>query len=156
MLNPGEIIYGFAKNLHSPKNKYAISIYRDEDVNIVLQFTTSQARAGVPLELMHHGANYKDGECMSYVFEQGVEIGIDPRDGSRFAFPKRTTMVFDYGFLKGQERFLLEQFDNPVTVCKLDEKEYIDLIYAMYRSNRTKPEFKPYLDKILVEYYKDK
>lgn len=153
MLNPGEIIYGFAKNLYNPKYKYAISIYRDENVNILLQFTTSQARTGVPTELIHHGANYIKGECMSYVFEKNIEIGVDPRNNSRFSFPKRTTMVFDYGFLHGKEKFLLEQFDNPVTVCKLDEQEYINLIYAMYRSNRTNPAYKPYLDKILQEYY---
>lgn len=156
MLNPGDIIYGYAKNLHTPKNKYAISIYRDEEVNVLLQFATSQPRAGVPSEQVHHGAIYKDDECLSYVFEAGVELGFDPRDGGRFAFPKRTVMTFDYGFLKGQEKFLLEQFDNPTTVCKLDEKEYIDLVYAMYKSKRTKPEYKPYLDKILKEYYRDK
>lgn len=156
MLNPGDIIHGFAKNLHTPKNKYAICIYRDEEVNIVMQFTTSQPRAGVPDEEVHHGAIYKDGNCLSYVFEAGVEIGINPQDNSRFSFPKRTVMTFDYGFLKAPEKVLLGQFDNLKKVCKLDETEYINLIYAMYRSNRTKPEHKPYLDKIITDYYKDK
>lgn len=156
MLNPGDIIYGFAKHLRTPKNKFAISIYRDEEVNILIQFTTSQPRAGVAMEDVHHGAIYKDGDCLSYVFEKGVEIGINPQNGRPFAFPVRTIMAFDYGFLKGQEKFLLDQFDNPITVCKMDEKEYIELIYAMRSSSRIKADHKPYLDKILKDYYKDK
>lgn len=155
MLNSGDIIYGFAKHLHTPKNKYAISKYCDNDINILIQFTTSQPRAGVAMEDVLHGAIYKDGDCLSYVFEKDVVIGIDPQNGTPFAFPVPTIMAFDYGFLNGQEKFLLDQFDNPITVCKLDEKEYIELIYAMRSSSRIKVDHKPYLDRILYDYYKD-
>ena len=153
MLNPGDIIYGFAKKLYRPKNKYAICIFRDENVNLVLQFTTSQARAGVAAEVVGHGAIYKEGDCLSYVFEGRREIGVDPRNGGRFAFPLRTTMAFDYGYLHGEEQKLLEQFDNVEIVCRLDVEEYINLVYAMYVSKRTPPEYKPYLDSILADYY---
>ncbi len=43
------------------------------------------------------------------------------------------------------------KFDNLEIKCKLDTKEYIDLVYAMYRSKRTPEEYKPYLEKILNE-----
>lgn len=154
MLNPGDIIYGFAKNLSKPKNKYAICIYRDEDVNLLMQFTTSQPRAGVSLEKVTHGSIYNnDGDCLSYVFDKGIEIGKDPRNNKRFSFPRRTMMVFDYGYLQGEEKCLREQFDNLEIVCKLDAQEYIDLVYAMYTSKRTPSKYKPYLDKVLSEYY---
>ena len=146
MLNPGDIIYGFAKNLPTPKNKYAVCIFRDENVNILIQFTTSQPRAGVPLQEVKHGAIYKDGDCLSYVFERGKEIGVNPQNNKRFSFPLRTVMAFDYGFLRGEEKYLLEQFDDLNVVCKLDIKEYIELVYAMYSSKRTPPEYLPYLD----------
>lgn len=156
MLNPGDIVYGFAKNLHRPKNKYAICIFRDDNVEILMHFTTSQARSGVPLEQVHHGAIYKDGDCLSYVFEPDHEIGTNKTTGDRFHFPIRTVMVFDYGYLKGDEQYLLSQFDNLQVKCTLDEKEYIDLVYAMYSSKSTPDSYKPYLDKILTDYFSDK
>ena len=47
-------------------------------------------------------------------------------------------------------------FENPQVVCKLDDKEYIDLVYAMYSSKSTPDEYKPYLDKVLTEYFSGK
>lgn len=82
MFAPGEIVYGYVTRMG--KSKYAVSIYRDENVNILIHFTTSQPRAGVPIEQVHHGAIYKDGECRSYVFEAKREIGINPSTGARF------------------------------------------------------------------------
>lgn len=151
MFAPGEIVYGYVKHIGKPK--YAVSIYRDEEVNILIHFTTSQPRAGVPLELVRHGANYKDGDCKSYVFEARREIGTNPTNGERFGFPLRTTMVFDYGLFKDTEQKLRQMFESPQVVCKLDDKEYIDLVYAMYSSKSTPAEYKPYLDKILTDYF---
>lgn len=48
MFAPGEIVYGYVTRMG--KFKYAVSIYRDENVNILIHFTTSQPRAGVPIE----------------------------------------------------------------------------------------------------------
>lgn len=151
MFAPGEIVYGHVK--HIGKSKYAVSIYRDEDVNVLIHFTTSQPRAGVPLGQIRHGAIYKDGDCKSYVFEARCEIGTNPITGERFRFPLRTTMAFDYGLIKDSEERLRQMFENPQVVCKLDDKEYIDLVYAMYSSKSTPDEYKPYLNKVLTEYF---
>lgn len=154
MFAPGEIVYGYVKHIGKPK--YAVSIYRDEEVNILIHFTTSQPRAGVPLEQVHHGANYKDGDCKSYVFEARREIGTNPNTCERFCFPLRTTMVFDYGLIKDTEQKLRLMFENPQVICKLDDNEYINLVYAMFKSKSTPKQYKPYLDKILEDYFKDK
>lgn len=149
MFEPGVVTHGFAKNIANPKNKYAISLFRDDNVRVLIHFTTSQPRAGVPDDQIHHGANKNAAEeYMSYVFEAGVEIGTAP-DGSRFCFPKRTIMQFDYGFLRDTDWNLQQQFSK----CHLDENIYLDLIYAMYRSKRTPNEYKSYLKKVLDDAY---
>ena len=43
MFAPGEIVYGHVK--HIGKHKYAVCMYRNEEVNILIHFTTSQPRA---------------------------------------------------------------------------------------------------------------
>lgn len=151
MFEPGTVTYGFAKNISNPKNKYAISIFRDEHVRVLIHFTTSQPRTGIPDDQICHGIN-RDSEnnVVAYVFEPTVEIGDTP-DGGRFRFPKRTIMQFDYGFLKDEDWKLQQLFDNLEVKCKLDQKEYEDLIYAMYCSKRTPEEYKPYLEKVLTE-----
>lgn len=154
MFAPGEIIYGFAKSTNPPKNKYLITIYRDDTLNIIASFTTSQARAGVPPEMIHHGAIINDeNKCLSYVFEAKKEIGFDPRGGKPFSFPLRTTVTFDYGIIEGRYEQIQAQFENPEVVCKLNESEYIDLIYAMYKSHHTKARHKEILNRILEQYY---
>ena len=92
---------------------------------------------------------------MSYVFEAGVRIGINPITGEDFAFSKRSVITFDYGVTEGVLESLLKEFDNPKVVCLLDEKEYIDLVYAMYRSPHTKTKHKQVLNDILEKYYSD-
>ena len=108
------------------------------------------------MDQVHHGAIYKDGDCRAYVFEAGHEIGFNPATHERFQFPLRTTMAFDYGLFKDSEEKLRKMFENPQVVCKLDDKEYIDLVYAMYSSKSTPEEYKPYLDKVLTEYFEEK
>lgn len=155
MFEPRVVTYGFAKNIANPKNKYAISLFRDENVHVVIHFTTSQPRAGIPEDQIHHGINKNDvGEVMSFVFEPGVEIGIAP-DGSRFSFPQRTIMQFDYGFLRDTDWNLQQQFDNLEVKCCLDENIYLDLIYAMYRSKRTPQKYKSYLKIVLDAAYNE-
>lgn len=153
MFQPREIVYGYAKGLYSPHNKYMVTIYRDEELNIVACFTTSKSRAGVPDDKIHHGAIYKDKQCVSFVFEKDVKIGINPTTGEEFAFPKRSVITFDYGVREGQLESFLKEFDGPKVVCLLHEKEYIELVYAMYRSPHTKNTHKKVLNTILEEYY---
>lgn len=152
MFEPGTVVYGFAKTIRSPKYKYGISIYRDEKVQLLIHFTTTKPRAGVPNEHIHHGM-VKDatGNVMSYVFEPDVEIGTTPQ-GKRFHFPRRTIMQFDYGYLCAEDLKLQEQFDNLSIKCRLDSKEYINLVYAMYKSKRTPNVYKPYLEQVLIKY----
>lgn len=153
MFEPGTVTYGFAKNINNPKYKYAISIFRDEDVQVVIHFTTSQRRAGVPDDQIKHGINRDaDGKVVSYVFEPDVEIGDVPT-GGRFCFPVRTVMQFDYGFLRGDDWSLQQQLDDLKVKCHLDREEYLNLVYAMYCSKRTPTEYKPYLEKVLEEAY---
>lgn len=153
MFQPREIVYGYAKGLYLPHNKYIVTIYQDDDLSIVACFTTSQQRAGVPEPQIQHGPIYRDKKCISYVFERGAAIGRNPDTGNEFSFPKRTVITFDYGVREGQREYFMEQFDNPVVVCVLDEKEYIELVYAMYCSPYTKTSHKVVLDKILQDYY---
>ena len=153
MFQPREIVYGLAKSIHDPHNKYMVTIYRDEELNIVACFTTSKTRAGVTEDKVHHGAIYQNRDCVSYVFEKGISIGVNPETGLEFSFPKRTTITFDYGVREGQLEFFIKQFDNPKVVCELYEKEYIELVYAMYSSPKTNIKYKNALEKVLTEYY---
>ena len=58
MLKAKNIIYGFCKYTNPPKNKYLISLYRSEDLNIIAVFPTSQRRSGV--DIPRHGCNIRD------------------------------------------------------------------------------------------------
>ena len=55
--------------------------------------------------------------------------------------------------MEGQFASFLKEFDAPKVVCLLHEKEYIELVYAMYRSPHTKNTHKKVLNEILEEYY---
>jgi len=156
MFQPREIVYGYAKNLYSPHNKYIVTLYQDEELNVVGCFTTSQSRAGVSEEEIQHGTIYRNKECVSYVFEKGVSIGKNPSTGEDFAFPKRSVITFDYGIKEGTKESFVEEMENTEVVCVLDENEYVNLIYAMYRSPYTKTRHKIVLDKILQDFYANK
>ena len=153
MFTPGNVVYAFCHNTTPPKNKYMISLYRGLDFDLVFSFTTSQPRAGVPEEKIHHGTIKNDaGESISYVFEANQEIGTTP-EGNRFSFHKRTVVTFDYGIHQTKLDALLRTIDNPEVKCKLDAQEYEDLIYAMMKSPRTPEKFKPIFDQILVSLF---
>ena len=87
---------------------------------------------------------------VSYVFKPNVEIDDIPAGGR---FPFRTVMHFDYGFLRGDDCSLQQQFDDLEVKCHLDREEYLNLVYAMYCGKRTPTEHKPYLKKVLEEAY---
>ncbi|MCR5453736.1 MAG: hypothetical protein K6F33_01955 [Bacteroidales bacterium] len=135
MFAPGDIIYGYAKSLYRPKYKYAVSIFRDSELNILAQFTTSKDRRG-------------------YVIDAGKIIGVNPQTGVDFCFQKRTVLAYDYGFLYGTEQQLISQLDNPEIVCRMSEEEYINMVYALYKSDYTPAEYKPFLEKVLEDFYK--
>ncbi len=154
MLKAKNIIYGFCKYINPPKNKYLISLYRSEELNIIAVFPTSQRRAGVAEP--KHGCNIREGQIISYVFDAGQPIGKKPGSDEDFSFQLQTTIPFDYCFREGAQDELLKTFDNPKVVGVLSDKEYIDLIYAFYTSSLTPLKYKPIFDKILQEYFSQK
>lgn len=154
MLKAKNIIYGFCKYTNPPKNKYLISLYRSEDLNIIAVFPTSQRRAGVLLP--KHGRNVRGNQVVSYVFEAGRPIGKKYGSDEDFAFPMPTTIPFDYCFREGDQNDLLKTFDAPEVVGVLSDEEYIDLIYAFYTSPLTPLKYKPVFDKILQDYFAEK
>ena len=154
MLKAKNIIYGFCKYTNPPKNKYLISLYRSEDLNIIAVFPTSQRRAGVAEP--KHGCNIREGQIVSYVFDAEHPIGKKQGSDEDFSFPLQTTIPFDYCFREGEQDELLKTFDSPRVVGVLSDKEYIDLIYAFYTSPLTPLKYKPIFDKILQEYFSQK
>ncbi|WP_294633853.1 hypothetical protein [uncultured Bacteroides sp.] len=151
MLSPQNVIRGFCKSTNPPKYKYLISLYRSEELNIIACFTTSQDRAGIPLEEIRHGViKNKKNEIISYVFLTDVCVGKTPEDKD-FHFPLQSVIRFDYCFKEGNQAELLSNFESPVIVCKLNDKEYEDLIYAMYKSDDTPEVYKPHFEKILFK-----
>ena len=154
MLKAKNIIYGFCKYINPPKNKYLISLYRSEELNIIAVFPTSQRRAGVAEP--KHGCNIREGQIVSYVFDAGHPIGKKQGSDKDFSFSLQTTIPFDYCFREGEQDELLKTFDSPRVVGVLSDKEYIDLIYAFYTSPLTPLKYKPIFDKILQEYFSQK
>jgi hypothetical protein len=154
MLKAKNIIYGFCKYTNPPKNKYLISLYRSEELNIIAVFPTSQRRAGVAEP--KHGCNIREGQIVSYVFDAGHPIGKKQGSDEDFSFQLQTTIPFDYCFREGEQDELLKTFDSPRVVGVLSDKEYIDLIYAFYTSPLTPMKYKPIFDKILQEYFSQK
>jgi len=157
MFRPREIVYGYVKGLgfYKPKNKYLIPLYRDDNLEIVACFTTSRPYYGVSENDVKHGAIMKDGKYYSYVFEQGVVIGHDPNTGADFAFPDRTTVTFNYGIKQGNIKAFAEGITNARTVCIINKDEYINLLYAMYKSPETNDKYKPYLEKTIQKMFED-
>lgn len=135
MLKAKNIIYGFCMYTNPPKNKYLISLYRSEELNIIAVFPTSQRRAGVAEP--KHGCNIREGQIVSYVFDAGHPIGKKQGSDEDSSFQLQTTIPFDYCFREGEQDELLKTFDSPRVVGVLSDKEYIDLIYAFYTSPLT-------------------
>lgn len=151
MLSPQNVIRGFCKNTNPPKYKYLVSLYRSDELNIIACFTTSRPRAGVPSEQIKHGAiQNKEKEIISYVFSTDVCVGLT-LDDKEFYFPRQTVIRFDYCFKESGQTELLSNFESPVIVCRLNDAEYENLIYAMYRSDDTPEMYKPHFEKILFE-----
>ena len=154
MLKAKNIIYGFCKYTNPPKNKYLISLYRSEELNVVAVFPTSQHRAGVAAP--KHGRNIRNNQVVSYVFDAGRPIGNKYGSDEVFAFPVATTIPFDYCFREGDQSDLLKTFDAPEVVGVLSDEEYIDLIYAFYSSPLTPQKYKPVFDSILQDYFAER
>ncbi len=112
------------------KNKYLVSLYRDENFFIVAAFTTSQNRCG-----FHFEANDPIGRTLD---------GTDD-----FSFPLRTTITFDYGLIENNQWDLCRKMENPKVVGVLNEEVFLDLIYKMYTSDYSPERYKKYYEKVL-------
>lgn len=150
MLKAKNIIYGFCRSTNPPKPKYLVSIYRSDSLNVIAVFPTSQRRAGVPSP--KHGCNLRDGNVVSYMFEAGKPIGKKKDGDEDFFFPQPTAIPFDYCFREGAQNDLLKTFDSPEVVGVLSDNEYVELVYAFYKSPLTPQKYKPVFDSILQEY----
>lgn len=155
MFEPKEIVYGTVVKLgfYQPRAKYLITIYRDDNLNIFACFTTSKQRSGVTDELLGHGPVIKDGRYLSYVFHPDVNIGVDPETGEPFSMPRLSVITFDYGLREGQLSQFNEGIQDSKVVCRLYDEEYINLVYAMYKSDVTPRRYKPCLEKVLTDFY---
>lgn len=153
MFREKEIVRGFVKDIHPPKPKFLITLYRDENLHILACFTTSKHRCRVAPGDLAPGVVKFDNEPVAYFFERGQEIGLDPRDGSRFAFPDRTLVPFNYCIQEGTLDTLLSRLVDPEVVCVLDDEHYENLLYAMYRSEDVPKKYIPVLEKALEAYF---
>lgn len=148
MFQEREIILAFVKDINPPKPKFFITLYRDEELNVVACFTTSQHRAPIAPEEVKHGVLRKDNKPVAYVFEQGYEIGVT-EGGTPFSFRKRTFVPFDYCFQQGSLDSFMSRVQTPEVVGILNNEEFVELLYAMYRSPHTKKVYMPFIEKAL-------
>lgn len=88
-----------------------------------------------------------------HVFEANRCIGKKYGSDEDFSFPLYTTIPFDYCFRDGEQENLLKSFQHPEVVGVLSDKEYIELIYAFYKSPLTPQKYIPIFEKILEEFY---
>lgn len=148
MFEPGEVIYAYVKNIHPPKYKYFVTIYRDEDLRIITCFTTTKNRVGCLLESLSHGSVIRNNQVVGYFFDKEIEVGVDG-DDKPFKFPRHCVIPFDYGVQEGTKEQFLNNIEQPKVVCTLNPREYEDLVYAMYKSPLTNSKHKLCLEKIL-------
>ncbi len=149
MFTPGSILYGTFQLKAVTKPKYVIVLYNDGTNCILTTFTTSEERSGVISPI--HGKNPQEGEPLSYVFKKDIIVGeLHSKDKTNFfSFPKDTIVVPDYGNQYTTQEAFLSEVKNLVKCCELYPKEYENLIYTLYKSKKTKRQFKRIFEDIL-------
>lgn len=151
MFEPGEVVYAYVKNIHTPKFKYFVTIYRDEELRIVTCFTTTKNyQVGTIINQLKHGYVKRDNKIVGYFFDRNVEVGVD-HTGHPFKFPRNCVIPFDYGVQEATKEQFLKNIEQEIVVCTLHPKEYQNIVYAMYTSPNTNPKYKPFLDKVLKQ-----
>lgn len=151
MFTPGSILHGIFTLKAITKEKFAIVLYNDGVNCILTTFTTSEDRSGVPNPI--HGKNPEKGEPQSYVFKKGIVIGEFCSNGSTtpFFFKKDTVIVPDYGNQYTTQEAFLAEVKELTKCCDLYPQEYINLIYTLYKSRKTKRGYKIIFENILNE-----
>lgn len=152
MFREREIILAFVKDIHPPKEKFFITLHRDEDLNVVACLTTSHHRV-VPPEEVRHGVVRKDKEPVAYVFEKDCQIGINPENQAPFSFKKRTMVVFDYCMQEGSLEKFMKRTEKRRVVCELNDKDFEDLLYAMFQSSKIDKKYVPIIEKALRKHF---
>lgn len=152
MFQEREIILAFVKDIHPPKEKFFITLYRDDNLNVVACFTTSQHRVPITPEDARHGVIRKENKPVAYMFEEGYVVGYLPESETPFSFAKRTFVPFDYCFQSGTLDSFRQRTDNPKVVGVLSKTEFLSLLYAMYRSPHTNKKYIPLLEKVLKKH----
>lgn len=148
MFEAGNVLHGlFDLGVNGKKNKFAVVLYNDGNACVLMSFATSQLRSSSDNPV--HGRNPQKGEPQSYVFKAGIVIGTEPVNKNDFAFRKDTTVVPDYGILYAEIGAFTASVTNLSVVCELYKKEYIDLIYTLYKCKKTKKKYKEVFEKIL-------
>lgn len=150
MFTPGSILHGTFQLKAVTKPKYVIVLYNDGLNCILTTFTTSEERSGVLSPV--HGKNPQEGEPLSYVFKMGVVIGeLCDNNGNSvpFSFPKDTVVVPDYGDQYTTPQAFLATVKGLKKCCELYPNEYVDLIYTLYKSKKTKRKYKHIFEEIL-------
>lgn len=151
MFEPGEVVYAYVKNIHNPKFKYFVTIYRNDDLRIVTCFTTTKHyQVGCNANQLSHGYVKRDNQIVGYFFDMNVEVGIDEAN-QPFKFPRNCVIPFDYGVQEATKEQFLKNIEQERVVCRLHPQEYQNIVYAMYKSPNTNPKYKPYLYKVLQE-----
>ncbi len=153
MFKEKEIVLAFIKDIRPPKKKFLITLYRDNELNLLACFTTSQHRIPILPEKLHHGVIKQDNDPIGYVFDRNIPIGTNPETGNCFSFNKRTLIPFDYSIQEGTLEKFMNRVEEPQIVCILNDKEFEKLLYAMYRSPNTPQKYIPILEKALQDYY---
>lgn len=150
MFEPGEVVYAYVKNIHRPKYKYFVTIYRDDELRIVTCFTTTKNRVRTSLDQLTHGYVKFNGQITGYFFDKDKEVGLD-ENNKPFKFPRHCVIPFDYGVQEGTKEQFLNNIEQERVVCTLHKEEYQNIVYAMYKSPNTHPKYKPYLGKVLQQ-----
>ena len=145
MIDPSAIVHGLFILKYEQKNKYAVILHSDLKNYLITTFTTSRNRAGInPV----HGVN-RNPDC--YVFKANQVIGKSPDNGTDFFFSQDTVIVPDYGIEDMSIDKFLSRVSNLIVVCVLFKEEYLDLLYFLYKSNKTKVKYIGIFEKILHE-----
>nr|DAM82924.1 MAG TPA: hypothetical protein [Caudoviricetes sp.] len=151
MFTPGSILHGTFTLKAITKEKFSIVLYNDGFNCILTTFTTSEDRSGVSNPV--HGKNPEQGAPLSYVFKKGIVIGELCVKGCKkpFFFKKDTVIVPDYGDQYTTKEAFLAEVKGLTKCCDLYPQEYLNLIYTLYKSRKTKRKYKIIFENILNE-----
>ena len=129
----------------APKNRYLIILHKDADEIVILSAITSQKY--VPSSGYNSGCNNLPEKSISfYHFPKGQEVGE-----RGFKFPKDSFIYSSYNvFDRDSTEIESLKTNNVINIKdKLLEDQYFDLVYCLYKSDKTKRGIKRKFEKVL-------